>query len=791
LTIVSCLVVASGSLGLTTAGSASAASSATATPVITVNGDGGDKTYQGTGAILGGGGNARYLMDYPSAQRNQILDYLFKPGYGASLQILKLEIGGGTNSTDGSEPSTEPSPGQINCHAGWEFSVAQAAVQRNPNIILSGLQWTAPAWVTGQSPAGQATLFTQNDISYLIDWLNCAKSLGLTIGYLGGWNENAGGYTGTNINGNYQWYVNLRTALNANGFSNVKIIAGDLNPQWPFASNASPNPYPDIDVLGTHDPCHYPNEQLTNGNAPVCNPPKDSSGNSVFPPQPLWASELGAMDAGAQSGCNTPCAPAMDRSLVRGYNEARLVGYLEWPAIDAMPVLGSTEDSTPLPFENRGLVTADQPWSGNYSVNAMTWAIAQETDFVTPPTSSSRWLYQDTGTGYLPSTNGTNDGGAYVTLLHQTKNASGTWQGDGYTTIVETSTATANQTVDFSISGGAGVSGGVASLPVHIWSSNFNFGSQFDEPQFWLWHRGDTTASALASGYPLQPGFVYTFTTSTTNASSSTSQAPGSASASPLPPTPPASAPLALPYTDSLATSGAAGTLDDEPQYVDAQDGSFEIVPCATAPPGGFSTCTGQTTVRANVGGSAQPPVFWHPESSGVRYPYAIIGDGSWSSYTENVNLLLAQGPGASSSGGLIGYYTERGDSNNDGLFNGFVFDLSSTGGWKLVSNSTSASGQAVLDSGTFTAWPTGHSATSWNKLTLSFSEGGVSCGSPVPTTASQLNITAAIDGITVSTDSVCSQVSGGLGGIEAGYTNSTTENWPTVQYSGLSVTSP
>lgn len=86
LTIVSCLVVASGSLGLTTARAATAAIPAT---TITVNGDGGDKAFQGIGAILGGGGNARYLMDYPVAQRNQILDYLFKPGYGASLQILK------------------------------------------------------------------------------------------------------------------------------------------------------------------------------------------------------------------------------------------------------------------------------------------------------------------------------------------------------------------------------------------------------------------------------------------------------------------------------------------------------------------------------------------------------------------------------------------------------------------------------------------------------------------------------------------------------------------------------
>src|SRR5215831_2711097 len=50
--------------------------------------------FRGIGAISGGGGNSRLLIDYPPKQRAQVLDYLFKPGYGASLQILKLEIGG-------------------------------------------------------------------------------------------------------------------------------------------------------------------------------------------------------------------------------------------------------------------------------------------------------------------------------------------------------------------------------------------------------------------------------------------------------------------------------------------------------------------------------------------------------------------------------------------------------------------------------------------------------------------------------------------------------------------------
>src|SRR5215469_17866174 len=77
------------------------ASAAVATS-ITLDGHGTGRTFDGIGAISGGGGNTRLLIDYPEPYRSQILDYLFKPGYGASLQILKVEVGGDTNSTDGS-----------------------------------------------------------------------------------------------------------------------------------------------------------------------------------------------------------------------------------------------------------------------------------------------------------------------------------------------------------------------------------------------------------------------------------------------------------------------------------------------------------------------------------------------------------------------------------------------------------------------------------------------------------------------------------------------------------------
>jgi Glycosyl hydrolase family 59 len=41
--------------------------------------------FQGIGAISGGGGNSRLLIDYPQRERAEMLDYLFSPHFGASL----------------------------------------------------------------------------------------------------------------------------------------------------------------------------------------------------------------------------------------------------------------------------------------------------------------------------------------------------------------------------------------------------------------------------------------------------------------------------------------------------------------------------------------------------------------------------------------------------------------------------------------------------------------------------------------------------------------------------------
>src|SRR5690348_235940 len=282
---------------------APATPAAAATTTITVNGTQGGRTFDGIGAISGGGGNTRLLTDYPAAQQQQILDYLFKPGYGADLQILKAEIGGDTNSTDGSESSIEHASGAINCGAGYEWWLMQQAKARNPNIKLYGLAWGAPGWIG-------STFWSTNTITYIVAWLNCAKSLGLTINYLGGWNER--GY-------NISWYEQLRSILNADGYSAVQIVGADSD--WTIANDLVSNPTfaGAVQIVGTHYPCGYLSSESS------C----PSTSNAVATGKQLWASENGSQDF------NTG-ATAMARADNREYIDGKMTATINWPIVAAV-----------------------------------------------------------------------------------------------------------------------------------------------------------------------------------------------------------------------------------------------------------------------------------------------------------------------------------------------------------------------------------------------------------------------------------------------------------------------
>jgi galactosylceramidase len=156
-------------------------------PTYSVSSAGGlGQRFDGIGGLSGGGCSTRLLADYSAVWYNQIMDYLFLPGFGASLHILKVEIGGDVQSTDGTEPSHMHSADDENYQRGYEWTAMVEAKRRNPNIILYGLSWGFPAWV-GE---GKRLPWTNSTVTYTMKWiLGAKKYYNLDIDYIGIWNE--------------------------------------------------------------------------------------------------------------------------------------------------------------------------------------------------------------------------------------------------------------------------------------------------------------------------------------------------------------------------------------------------------------------------------------------------------------------------------------------------------------------------------------------------------------------------------------------------------------------------
>jgi hypothetical protein len=602
------LAVTSGAVG----GGMSRALAATST-TINANGTSAGRTFGGIGAISGGGGNTRLLTDYPAAAQQQILDYLFKPDYGASLHILKVEIGGDTNSTDGSESSIEHTSGSVNCANGYEWWLMGQAQARNPAIKFYGLAWGAPGWIG-------SSFFSTNTINYLVSWLGCAKSHGLTISYLGGWNER--GY-------NISWYEQLRSALNSNGYSSVQIVGADSD--YSIATDIASNSAfaSAVSIIGVHYPC----QGGDGGNADTC--PGNSTAEGTG--KPLWASENGSQDLNGG-------APALIRSITRGYTDAQLSAYINWPLIASL--------YPDLPFDDDGLILANQPWSGAYSIGAELWATAQVTQFTAPG-----WQFLNSGSGYL---GGSESNGSYVTL----KSTNGT----DYSTIIETTTASAAQTVTVD------VSGGLSAGTVHEWSTNVNAPTSSNT----FVNNGTITPSNGAYTLTVQPGEIYTLTTTT-------GQSKGTA-------TGPAQTTLGLPYSDNFS----GDTVGQQPRYLSQMQGAFEV-----------AACTGGRSGNCLQQQAATKPIEW----DGNANPYTIGGNLSWANYTVSGDALMEQA-GAVQLLGRVGTMAGFSPAN----INDYYLQLSNTGAWSVIRNSTSGT-LTTLASGTVTA----PGLNTWQHLALTF----------------------------------------------------------------------
>jgi hypothetical protein len=556
---------------------------------ISIDGRSGGRTLDGIGAVSGGGGNSRLLIDYPEPQRGQLLDYMFKPGYGAALQILKVEIGGDTNSTSGAEASVEHARGVVDCNAGYEWWIMEEAKARNPNMKFAGIAWGAPGWI------GNGTFLSNDMIDYYLTWLGCAKQHNLTIDYLSPvQNEHAW---------NVDFLINTRNALNANGYSGVKVIMGDQYPGWTGADQVASNPTfaRAVDVLSAHYPCGYMSDQSD------CTTPSNVIGNGKV----LWAGENGSQD---YNGGAKPIA----RGLNRGYIDGKWSAYLHWDLIAA---------TTPnIPFYNVGLILANQPWSGSYSLGKNLWAMAHTGQF-----TASGWKYLDSSSGYI---GGSRTNGSYVSLKSP-NNAD-------YSTVIETMDASAAQQLNFS------VTGGLSTGQVHVWATNLNS----NNPDDYFVHTTDITPSGGTFSLTVQPGYIYSITTTA-------GQGKGTA-------TSPAQGSLNLPYSDNFDSTVAGA----EAKYLMAIQGAFAAQPCGG---GRTGMCVRQQT--------PQRPILAKNEAVD---PYALLGNTAWNNYTVSADFLLEK-PGYAEVLGRAGTQ----DNKGCGL-NSYYLRAGDTGAWSIMRKNTS-----------------------------------------------------------------------------------------------------
>ncbi|KAL7872834.1 hypothetical protein AOLI_G00119050 [Acnodon oligacanthus] len=582
------------------------------------------RTFDGVGGLSGGGATSRLLVNYAEPYRSQILDYLFKPNFGASLQILKVEIGGDAQTTDGTEPSHMHYENDENYFRGYEWWLMREAKKRNPNIMLIGLPWAFPGWIG----RGKNWPYDYPDItaSYVVSWIIGAKQYhNLDIDYVGIWNERSF---------NSKYIKLLRYTLDKSGLERVKIIASDnlWEPITLFVlqdrelSEA-------VDVLGAH----YP------GTTTV--PEALKTGKQ------LWSSEdYSTFNDDVGGGC-------WARILNQNYINGQMSATISWNLVASY-----YQD---LPFGRDGLMTAQEPWSGNYVVESPVWITAHTTQFTQPG-----WKYLKT-VGHLTH------GGSFVALTDQKGNL---------TIVIETMTHDHSVCIrpplpPYNVTAQKAtfcLKGSFASISeLQVWHSKFDF--KVKKPVYFQ-KLSPIKVSNGSFTLDLDVDEVYTVTTLTTGLKGNY-------------PEPPASSPFPKIYKSDFKVQHP--NFSEAPDFAD-QTGVFEYFINHTDPGPHVYTLRQVVTQR---------PITWVADADQT---VSIIGDYKWQNVTVSCDVYMEEENGG---GVFVAARVDKGGGSVRSA-RGIFFWVFADGTYKVTND---LSGQSVLAEG-----QSGTTANIWHTLTLS-----------------------------------------------------------------------
>eukprot|EP00937_MAST-01D_sp_MAST-1D-sp2_P000442 g442.t1 len=559
--------------------------------------------FLGIGAISGGGATSRLLRSYPAKQRGEILDYLFKPQYGASLSILKVEVGGDAQSTDGTEPSHRHAADEApDFTRGYEWWLMKEAKKRNPDIRLWALPWAFPGWL---DPTGGNNPYAAPNATarYVGEWVRGARAQhNLTIDFVGCWNERA--Y-------DRRYLRALRADLDGSSLSRgTRIIAPDSSQgveQLARDMLADNDTLAAVDALGTH----YPGGAAS---APALLAVRARG-------RPLVASE----DYGvyfAPSG-----AKALARLLNRNAVVGRRSGTVAWNLVSSYyqpyqtayygpaGALPGPAPLTSLPYRLCGLMHAAWPWAGHYAPTAQLWAIAHTTQFAQP---GWRYLPQGAGSGLLR-------GGGSVAVLASPA-------GDALTVVIEKMSWPGSQTAwqgdsAFNVSAENVTLRGLAAPGARLamWTSALPAAAAAAgaDPAYMrrVFVRRPAPVVVGADGALRVAVCVDCLITLTTQLGAGAKGAHAGA----IPPP----APFPLPYADAF---GNATALGQEPRYLADQAGSFEMVRSA----GARRAAHGARALRQSV---PQRPISWADDA----VPLTVIGSSNWTDTASAVDVMLEQ----------------------------------------------------------------------------------------------------------------------------------------------------